>query len=419
LPAVTLGRISLRAWLSARLILERFQGPPDLRRAVRRVDPEPSGDATIDTRQLLIDVSVLAHHDAGSGIQRVTKALLGELAKSPPEGYVVRTVRASRWCNYRYIDEWGSSRKVQVCPGDIFLGLDLASRILPRHRLQLLEWRARGAWLCFVMYDLLPLLHPDWFTRRNSRAHAAWLRTVAVHADSVACISQSVAGQFQTWLGGQGFDRESAPKIGWFHLGVQRPSLTGPAPPDIRVAQIAEHPYILSVGTIEPRKGYAMVLDAFEEIWRNGHKMHLVIVGRIGWKVEALVERLRIHAQARDRLHWFDDADDPTLDALYKAASGVLVASEAEGFGLPVLEAAAHSKPLLIRDLPVFREIAGDGATFFRAAVPAQFVEDLQNWLTRLAGGTATSSQSITLRTWAQSAGQMLHHALPADRSTF
>jgi glycosyltransferase involved in cell wall biosynthesis len=381
--------------------------------------PPPSEGAATDGRQFLIDVSVLARRDAGTGIQRVTKALLGELAQFPLQGYGVRTVQASRWRSYRYVNESGGAPKVKVRPGDIFLGLDFASRILPRHRLQLLSWRANGARLCIVMYDLLPLLHPEWFTRRNSRAYRAWIRTVAVHADSVACISRSVAGQFHTWLASQGFNGESSPTIGWFHLGAWRRPPSEAASPDASAGDIAWRPYILMVGTIEPRKGYAMVLDAFEQIWRNGDSMQLVIVGRKGWKVESLIARLRAHSRAGDRLHWVHDADDATLDALYESASGVLVASEAEGFGLPILEAAVRGKPLLVRDLPVFREIAGGGATYFRASMPAQFVAELRDWLICLTEGTASSSGSIDVQSWTQSAQQMLDHAVPLDRSTF
>jgi len=172
------------------------------------------------------------------------------------------------------------------------------------------------------------------------------------------------------------------------------------------------------VGTIEPRKGYTLALDGFEAIWRDGHPMQLVIVGRIGWKVGSLVSRLRAHAEAGHRLHWFDNANDDTLHTLYEAASGVIVASEAEGFGLPILEAALRSKPLLVRDLPVFREIAGSGATYFRAAATGQFVEELRDWLARLATGTAVGSGSVAIQSWTQSARQMLLHALPADRSS-
>jgi len=399
-------------WFSARLVLERFIDPAGMRRSLRRAFPQRTDSAPTGGRQFLVDVSVLAHHDAGTGIQRVTKALLGELVTAPPEGYVVRTVQASRWQSYRYVGESSTSSKVQVRPGDIFLGLDLASRILPHHRFQLIRWRADGARLCFVLYDLLPLLHSSWFTRRNSCAYRAWIRTVAVHADSVICISQSVADQFRAWLSDQGFDLQSSPDVKWFHLGV--PSAIGRrvASHNLIVPRIAQRPIILMVGTIEPRKGYALALDAFEAIWRADHPAQLVIVGRAGWKVDALLARLRGHPQAGQRLHWLDDADDDTLSALYSAASGVLVASEAEGFGLPILEAAAYGKPLLIRDLAVFREIAGDGATYFRATTPIELASELRDWLIDLHTGAANSSALIAVQDWRQSARQLLRSVL-------
>jgi glycosyltransferase involved in cell wall biosynthesis len=162
------------------------------------------------------------------------------------------------------------------------------------------------------------------------------------------------------------------------------------------------------VGTIEARKGHALGLDGFEILWRDGHLMQLVIVGRIGWKADALIARLRAHPEMGHRLHWFTNADDDTLHTLYEGASGVLVASEGEGFGLPILEAAVHAKPLLIRDLPVFREVARNGAHYFRANTSSDFARELSEWLMALETGTATSPNELPVQSWAQSARQLL-----------
>jgi glycosyltransferase involved in cell wall biosynthesis len=354
-------------------------------------------------------------HDAGTGIQRATKELLRELAAAPPAGYVVRIVQATRWLSYRYVDLSDRCPKVQAKSGDIFLGLDLTSRVMPRHQLQLLRWRAAGVRLCVVMHDLLPLRRPAWFTRRNARAYRAWIRTVAVHADLVVCVSRSVAEQLKAWLADQAVDPKLAPEIGWFHHGTRMPTGSGALQISARIGTITQRPFVLLVGTIEPRKGHAMVLDAFEAIWQGGDAMQLVLVGRTGWKVDRLVARLRNHAEAGARLHWIDDADDDTLRILYERSSGVLVASEDEGFGLPILEAAVHGKPLLIRDLPVFREVAADGAAFFRAETTRHFIEELREWLAQLALGSAVPSATIAVQTWTQSARQMLDQVLRLD----
>jgi glycosyltransferase involved in cell wall biosynthesis len=398
-----------RSLLALRLLLGPLQNPAHLRRLTRSTCLPTGSQPCPGPRQLLIDVSVFARSDAGTGIQRVTKALLGELTANPPKGYVVRIVRATRWHRYHHVhaDTSSEREKLRVHSGDVFLGLDLASRILPRQQRQLLEWRAAGAKLCFVMYDMLPLLRPDWFTQRNSRAYRAWIRTVAIHADSVACISQVVARQFSTWLSECAFQQDS-PDVKWFHLGAE----TSPGRPRTLLAaqiqEIVRRSYILMVGTIEPRKGYAQILDAFDTLWRNGQDVQLVIVGRIGWKVEALVSRLRKHPEANRRLHWLTFIDDESLSALYAGASGVLIASEAEGFGLPILEGATHGKPLLLRDLPVFREVAGEAASYFSAVTPDRLAEEVSQWLRQLSAGTATQSTSLPRQNWAESASSLL-----------
>ncbi len=106
------------------------------------------------------------------------------------------------------------------------------------------------------------------------------------------------------------------------------------------------------VGTIEPRKGHAMVLSAFETLWAEGHDVNLVIVGRKGWLVDALCSRLAGHARLGRRLFWFESASDEYLDAIYANSSCLMAASEGEGFGLPLIEAAQRgrrSSPAIFR----------------------------------------------------------------------
>jgi glycosyltransferase involved in cell wall biosynthesis len=397
-----------RVHLSLRVLFSPLQDPRNLRRALASIGPVATPLPGSDLRQLLVDISVLACRDAGTGIQRATKSLLAELVADPPEGYVVRILEATRWRGYRYAEvPTGRNKTVEVRAGDLFLGLDFASRVFPRHQLQLLGWRAAGAKICVVMYDMLPLLRPDWFTARNCRAYKAWIRAVVIHADSVVCISQSVATQFSAWLSAHSFTSHP-PKVGWFHLGTEAASSMLPPIVDPQMQRIVGLPFVLMVGTIEPRKGYAQALDAFEALWRTGHVVRLVIAGRAGWKVGSLLTRLRTHPEAGLRLHWLDNIDDETLSLLYAKATGVLLASEAEGFGLPILEAAAYNKSLLLRDTPVFREVAGQAASYFDANAADRLVEHLSHWLSQLASGTAISSATLSRQTWADSARQLL-----------
>jgi glycosyltransferase involved in cell wall biosynthesis len=165
---------------------------------------------------------------------------------------------------------------------------------------------------------------------------------------------------------------------------------------------------LLMVGTLEPRKMHAQALDAFELLWQRGVEVNLVIVGKLGWNVEGLAERLRGHPHRGRLLHWPERAGDELLLALYRDATALLAASAGEGFGLPLIEAAQHGLPVIARDLPVFREVGGDHAWYFEAGDAAALADALERWLDLHAQGMAPASAGMPCLTWAESARAFL-----------
>jgi len=161
------------------------------------------------------------------------------------------------------------------------------------------------------------------------------------------------------------------------------------------------------VGTIEPRKGHAQVLDAFELLWRSGAEQTLIIAGRQGWHVESFIERLKRHPEAGKRLLWLPDVNDAQLKQLYVELDGLVMASLAEGFGLPLVEAARYGMPMFVRDLAVFREVAGEHAAYFTSQSGAELAPQLAEWLAQLDGGTAPASHAMKSLTWSASAEQL------------
>ncbi|QJP73672.1 glycosyltransferase family 4 protein [Burkholderia glumae] len=383
------------------------------RKAIATLRSEAARQASRQPRQLLVDVSIIAAQDAGTGIQRVVRSLLAELLETPPAGYTVRAIRATRKRPYVYADRYletmtgapigDDDPPVQVRPGDLFLGLDLTSRISPARQADFLGWHAAGVRFAFVVYDMLPALHPAWFTPRAVQSFERWLTMLAIHADALFCISATVAGQTRRQ------PRLAAIPTGWFHLGAELAARqgAGQATADDITPCPAGAPRILMVGTIEPRKGHALVIDAFERLWRDGCQASLSIVGRAGWAVEALTARLAAHPESGKRLHWLAGAGDAELARLYESSDGLILASEGEGFGLPIIEAAAQRLPLLLRDLPVFREIAGDHASYFSSVTAAELAPRLQQWLEAIAAGTAPDSGAIKTLSWHESAIQL------------
>jgi glycosyltransferase involved in cell wall biosynthesis len=114
--------------------------------------------------------------------------------------------------------------------------------------------------------------------------------------------------------------------------------------------------------------------------------------------------QLRRHPQAGQRLLWLEDAPDVLLDALYSTSSCLLAASEMEGFGLPIIEAAQHGLPVLARDIGVFREVAQDHAFYFKGVQPADLAAAVQVWSALHSAGLAPDSRKMDWLTWQQSA---------------
>lgn len=375
------------------------------------------GHGTSTTPRLLVDVSIIAQHDGKSGIQRAVSALLSNLLRTPPPGWDVRAIEATRRRPYRYADTYLISHGVtppdrpdefvEVRPGDLFLGLDLTSRILPSRQYDLLRWRRQGVRFAFVVYDLLPAHHPHWFTPRGKKSFARWLPTIAVHGDALFCISRSVARDVRQWTTEHYGLRKDELQIDWFHLGADLSQIPDVSP-KLRKQRSSGHDItILMVGTIEPRKGHDQALDAFEILWAQGFDVNLVIVGKPGWNTARLIARLETHSEAGRKLHWLRDATDAMLTECYETSDGMLMASLGEGFGLPIVEAAARNLHVLARDLPVFREIGGDHITYFSGTSADDLSSALRDWVTRLAAGTAPDVSHATWKTWAESAAEL------------
>lgn len=374
------------------------------------------------SRQLFVDVSELVIQDSQSGIQRLVRALLKALFDAPPHGYRIEPVYSMLGhSGYRY------ARKFTLgflgCPndalqdalidarrGDVFVGLDLSPQMVPEQEDQFLRLRHKGVRVEFVVYDLLPVLLSKHFAKNLNDGHDRWLRTV-VKNDGALCISQAVADELTLWLA-QSSVKDVNPKfnVRAFHLGADlvssKPSIGLPADADATLGAISLSPSFLMVGTLEPRKAHEQVLKAFEHLWATQNlQANLVIVGKQGWLVDELAQKLRCHPENGKRLFWLERASDEYLERLYAASACLIAASEGEGFGLPLIEAARHKLPIIARDLPVFREVAGAHAFYFdgdNSAVAQAVLE----WLRLFEEGRHPSSGAMPFLTWQQSAEQ-------------
>jgi len=376
--------------------------------------------------QFYYDVSELVQLDHQTGIQRVVRSLLAQLLANPPQGYTVAPVLArrneegyyhARRFTQSFLGLAGDSTDVVdelIDPqaGDIFLRMELQPEVVLLQADYYADLRSLGVKVFFGVHDLLPIWMPQYFPEGTAENHERWLGRIA-RADGVVGVSRSVADEVAQWLNLESPKRLRPLKLGWFHLGADLagsvPSKGMPEDAAQTLAALTQCPSFLMVGTIEPRKGHAQTLAAFEQLWGQGIKVNLVVVGRHGWHMEAFVARLGMHPELGRRLHWPSNVSDEYLDQIYAACTCLLAPSEGEGFGLPLIEAARHGVPILARDLPVFREVAGEYASYFAGLEPPAMASSVKAWLDLNAKGLAPQSTYMPRQTWAQSTAQLLN----------
>nr|WP_281720265.1 glycosyltransferase family 1 protein [Nitrosomonas nitrosa] len=423
---------------SAKRLSSEFQPVSWLINKITRLPQPPSDDydwlATANAiaknhsrfieKQLLVDISELVHRDARTGIQRVVRSVLVELLLSPPPGFRVEPVYAiQNHSGYRYAHKFKQQflnlqesaeidDPVEVFSGDIFLGLDLQPHVVLQQSNYYLYLRNIGVKVYFIVYDLLPIYLSEMFPLGAASMHAQWLGVLA-QTDGVICISRAVADEMIEWLSIYGPERKRLFKIGWFHLGadVARSVPTAGVPQDAHLVleTLSNRPTFLMVGTIEPRKGQMQTLLAFEALWNQGEEINLVIVGKHGWNVDLLIEMLRTHSELNQRLFWLEGISDEYLKKVYATSSCLIAASQGEGFGLPLIEAAQHQLPIIARDIPVFREVAGEHAFYFMDDMkPAAIAQAVKQWLSLYEKGEYPKSEYMPWLTWKESTQQLL-----------
>lgn len=271
-----------------------------------------------------------------------------------------------------------------------------------------------------TVFDLLPVLLPERFPPQAQLPSQRWLQTTAM-LDGVVCISKSVAAEYKAWSSSQEVRAEGF-MIDWFHLGADLSSSNidrakNEKVDDASIHYLGSKPTFLMVGTVEPRKGHLDVLNAFSDLWSEGLDVDLVIVGKEGWKnvdpasrrnLPQIVDALSNHPENGRHLTWLSNVNDATLEAIYSRACCLIFASEGEGFGLPLVEAAEKNLPIIARDLPVFKEIAGPHAFYFSSNGKNELIACIKDWLEIYAEDKHPKSGGITRLTWEQSANRLL-----------
>ncbi len=349
--------------------------------AVGHLEQGLAAAAARGRRRILVDVSEVVRLDARSGVQRVVRNYCAGLHALADEVGV--EVQPICWTEHGilYASDYAANHlgmsietanagvRVTVKPNDLLLMLDSSWWSPERFDALHAQVAATGGEVVWMVYDLIPLLVPHTCDPVMPPVFRGWLEHAAATADGFVCISEATQQDLERFLDEQPAHPVARPWTRAMHLGsdLESGQIAGQASDAIAslLEGLGARPLVLAIGTVEPRKDYATILTAFETIWARGGDVALAIVGKHGWNVEELVQKLQAHPQLGTRLFWLQGVSDTDLHHLMDRVDVLVQASVAEGFGLPVVEAGSRGKPLLLSDLAVFREIAGEEASYF------------------------------------------------------
>jgi glycosyltransferase involved in cell wall biosynthesis len=196
-----------------------------------------------------------------------------------------------------------------------------------------------------TVHDVLPLSDPRYFSQLILRRYGPLARSAVRRARLVITSTQHAAGEVARLLE---VDRDRIRVTPWGVEAHFRPVEAPDRPP-----------YVLCVGTLEPRKNLIGALRAFELVADDFPEHTLVLVGGHGWKGGPLERAL---ASTRAKVERTGHVSDEELVRLYSGADCLLFPSFAEGFGFPIVEAMACGAPVIAGDRTSMPEVAGDAA---------------------------------------------------------
>jgi glycosyltransferase involved in cell wall biosynthesis len=224
-----------------------------------------------------------------------------------------------------------------------------------------------------MVHDTSPLDYPQYCREDMIKPFEKKIKTVSEHADFVIHLTLDQRRKTESHFSEFGRIPEGI---------IAGLGLTPALLPAENLAQIKPRsPYFVMLGTIEPRKNHALILDVWKQLVQKGGDVpHLYICGKRGWadpSVFAQIDALALQGFVTPRT----DLDDASTSFLLRGASALLFPTYAEGYGLPPLEALALATPVICSDLPVIREVLGEFAVYLSPTDSYSWLETITRFL--------------------------------------
>lgn len=383
------------------------------RRIRKRISPI-SGNAFYPVAgNILVDVTTLDPCQQNTGIQRVVCNILYHLSGQKGTDIVpvccigdslVTAFHSLRLdiCEKRVLPE------ISVCK---LLLLDLSLNSV-RFYDRLLAHNGQSIDSYGVIYDLFPIQYPELFDGRSFvDRFTCWVRFFFTRCNAVICISKTVADHVIAYYRSLDIKRENPLRVYYFHMGADIVKHGGHIQSELKGFLLREGITFLMVGTVEPRKGHLVVLEAMEKLQEENINVRLLVLGKNGWKNKDVINKMQSSNVYKKNVHkkkellWIQDASDAEISWSYQNASALIAASKDEGFGLPLIEAAYYGLPVICSDIPVFHEVLKDKADYFSPMDPVSLEKTLTAWIHT---DVHPDPHEVRIYSWAESAGEVM-----------
>ncbi|MCM1118654.1 MAG: glycosyltransferase family 4 protein [bacterium] len=332
--------------------------------------------------KIYIDVSVLTLATFVTGIQRVTREVAIRFIEAEGDNIILMHYNAKedayyRISNKKFYDFYKKgkgikNRMITPCKislsdlrkGNVFFDLDAAWMCRMKRSYLLPVLKEQGIRIVAHIYDVISVTHPQYCLERGVYnfmdfigAHLQYADDIIVNAQATVDELKNLAEVMQVKL----------PSCHVVPLGANfgGENVVQDSQVSEELRRIAnDRPYILMVGTIEPRKNHKLVLNAYKAGLKDlGY--NIIYAGYMGWNMEDFDAELKRHPDYNRRIFHLTGQDDQAIAYLYQHARFLAFCSYTEGFGLPLIEGIMRGALVIASDIPVSREVAGEYCVWF------------------------------------------------------
>ena len=377
----------------------------------------------MNKKTVYIDVTQFVQIDALTGIQRVMRELIFRLLKNPELDTILICYRP-KLEQYERLNgvaflmyyQQGKGKKSAFCSqnylridelerGAIFFEIDVAWSAYLKRSYLLPRLKQQGLVLVSMIYDIMAITHFQYFHPLFTYEFMEFIGAHILYDDLIlvnTADTRDTLISFAKRAGVESLRVEVVPLGGDFQ---GREEDNDEQVQDSVVRTAALRPYILLVGTIEPRKNHRLLYEAYKRRLHS-EDINIIFAGRVGWIEQEFMEKLYQDPDYGTRIHHISNASNTDLRYLYHHAFAVAFPTHMEGYGLPVVEALENGDVVIASDIPVLREVGGDYCVYFKE----NDVDDFADKAAALIHNTASYAKlrdhvsSYRVHTWDETA---------------